>query len=194
MLLEYPLLRLGRRIDAVLLTDSTIVVLEFKVGREGFNTLNRQQAEDYALDLVDFHAGSRSHPVVPVLVATEATKPVQNWPLIWFGATPVLQANSDTLTELLAEVAARVPASERRLHISGWEAAPYSPVPTIVEAARMLYTRHGVAEIASSRADVGNLTGTTQAISLRSHMHGRVTRIPLFSLRESQGLARRCVD
>ena len=45
-----------------------------------------------------------------------------------------------------------------------WEAAPYRPVPTIVEAATMLYRRHGVAEIAAARADVGNLTRTTDAI------------------------------
>ena len=45
-----------------------------------------------------------------------------------------------------------------------WEAAPYRPVPTIVEAATMLYNRHGVADIAAARADVGNLTRTTDAI------------------------------
>ena len=32
ILLEYPLLRLGRRIDAVLLMDHAIVVIEFKIG------------------------------------------------------------------------------------------------------------------------------------------------------------------
>ena len=41
---------------------------------------------------------------------------------------------------------------------AAWEAAPYRPVPTIVDAARLLYARHGVAEIATARADVGNLT------------------------------------
>ncbi len=50
------------------------------------------------------------------------------------------------------------------LDAAAWEAAPYRPVPTIVEAATMLYSRHSVAEIAAARADVGNLTRTTEAI------------------------------
>ena len=70
VLFEYPLLRLGRRIDVVLLTAHAILVLEFKVGATSITTIDRQQTEDYALDLFDFHAESRAHPVVPILVAT----------------------------------------------------------------------------------------------------------------------------
>ena len=65
--LEYGLLRLEKRIDAVILTDRAILVLEFKLGvptRAGL-----AEAEDYALDLRDFHAGSRGHAIVPILVA-----------------------------------------------------------------------------------------------------------------------------
>src|SRR3978361_2406882 len=36
VLLEYPLLRLGRRIDAVLVGEDGILVLEFKVGVAAF--------------------------------------------------------------------------------------------------------------------------------------------------------------
>ena len=68
VLFEYPLLRLGRRIDTVLLTEAAILVLEFKVGATTISVLDRQQTEDYALDLFDFHAESRAHPVVPILV------------------------------------------------------------------------------------------------------------------------------
>jgi hypothetical protein len=52
LLLEYPL-RLGRRIDAVLLTGHAVLVLEFKVGATSFTNIDRQQVEDYALDLFD---------------------------------------------------------------------------------------------------------------------------------------------
>src|ERR1700733_5537163 len=58
LLLEYPLLRLGRRIDALLLTAAAIFVLEFKVGERSIDMSARRQVEDYALDLQDFHAGS----------------------------------------------------------------------------------------------------------------------------------------
>jgi hypothetical protein len=163
LLLEYPLLRLGRRIDAVLLTGHAVLVLEFKVGATSFSNIDRQQVEDYALDLFDFHAESRVHPIVPILVATDATPRATNWPLL-LNVTPVLDASATTLPGLLRDVALRTPVAEHVLDPVAWEAAPYRPVPTIVEAATMLYTRHGVAEIAEARADVGNLTHTTDAI------------------------------
>ena len=164
LLLEYPLLRLQRRIDAVLLTGHAILVLEFKTGSDKFSTIDRQQVEDYALDLFDFHAESRLHPVVPILIATHATPYTINWPLLWHGVTPVLDASAATLSDLLREITNRVPIPTRSLDPHAWEVAPYRPVPTIIEAATMLYGRHGVAEIASARADVGNLTLTTDAI------------------------------
>jgi len=164
VLLEYPLLRLQRRIDAVLLTERAVLVLEFKTGATPVTNLDRQQVEDYALDLFDFHAESRAHPVVPILVATHATRRATNWPLLWHGVAPVLDAGTATLTDLLCEIVRRMPIPARSLDPQAWETAPYRPVPTIVEAATMLYGRHGVAEIASARADVGNLTRTTEAI------------------------------
>ena len=164
LLLEYPLLRLGRRIDAVLLTDRCVLVLEFKVGSITFTNLDRQQVEDYALDILDFHSGSRAHPIVPILVATKGQPRPIEWPLIWHGVTQVFDTSSDALGQLLQEIEQHIPATSHKLDIATWEAAPYRPVPTIVEAARMLYGRHGVADIAAARADVSNLTRTTTAI------------------------------
>jgi hypothetical protein len=93
LLLEYPLLRLGRRVDAVLLTGHAVLVLEFTVGATSFTNVDRQQVEDYALDLFDFHAESRAYPIVPILVATDATPRATNWPLL-LNKTPVLDASS----------------------------------------------------------------------------------------------------
>ncbi len=163
VLLEYPLLRLGRRADAVLVTGGAIVVLELKVGAAQFLRADREQAEDFALDLQDFHAGSRAHPIVPVLVATEAASPSGVRPLLLPGAvSAVLEANAATLPALLAELAAV--AGGAALDVAGWEHAPYRPVPTIIEAARMLYGRHDVAAIAEARADVGSLRATADAV------------------------------
>ncbi len=164
VLFEYPLLRLGRRIDVVLLTGHAIIVLEFKVGARSISALDRRQTEDYALDLFDFHAESRAHPVVPILVATEAQPVEPEWPLRWHGVTPVFTASASSLGSLLREIAARVPEQKLILDARAWEAAAYQPVPTIIEAATMLYSRHGVTEIADARADVGNLNRTTDAI------------------------------
>jgi len=65
---EYALIRLQKRIDAV------ILVLEFKA-RAPDQTAPRQ-VEAYALDLSDFHEASRANPIVPVLVAGEAIDPL----------------------------------------------------------------------------------------------------------------------
>jgi hypothetical protein len=164
VLLEYPLLRLGRRIDAVLVSDRAIIVLEFKIGATSFQPPDRAQAEDYALDLFDFHAASRGHPIIPILVASEAIARPVAWPLFWHGVAQVLDASGASLRSLLAELADRVPVPAQPLHPALWEHAAYRPVPTIVEAATMLYARHGVADIAAARADLPNLTRTTNAI------------------------------
>ncbi len=72
VLLEYPMLRLGRRPDTIILTDRAILVLEFKAGATQFTPADRRQVEDYAIDLHDFHAASRHHPILPILVAEHA--------------------------------------------------------------------------------------------------------------------------
>jgi hypothetical protein len=60
VLLEYPLHRLRKRIDAVLLAGQTIVVVEAKVGQASFRGEDEAQVEEYALDLRDFHAMAAS--------------------------------------------------------------------------------------------------------------------------------------
>jgi hypothetical protein len=164
LLLEYPLLRLGRRIDAVVVTDRAIFVLEFKVGADYFNNTDRRQVEDYALDLFDFHSGSRAHPVVPILVATRAQPKEPRWRLYWYGVTEVYDASARSLSALLSGILVRIQSPTVALDVRAWEHASYRPVPTIVDAARMLYSKHGVADLANARADVGNLTRTTTAI------------------------------
>jgi hypothetical protein len=163
VLLEYDLLRLEKRIDAVLLTDRAILVVEFKHRATAWTPQDAAQAEDYALDLYDFHAGSRRHPVVPVLLASAAPPPAQQWPF-WFGVTPVLRADAESFAGLVAGIQAGVPAPEVSLDGAAWATAAYRPVPGIVEAARRLFDRHGVEEIASARADAANLGSTTEAI------------------------------
>jgi hypothetical protein len=161
LLLEYPLLRLDRRLDAVLVTDRAIFVFEFKTS--SFNKAAQLQVQDYALDLRDFHAGSRYHPVIPVLVSAAGKPEHPIWPLMWQTYdNPVFQASAATLRDLLAEIIRRV--EHRGVDIDGWEGAAYRPVPTIIEAALMLYRKHGVEEIKTSRADTTNLTRTSDAI------------------------------
>ena len=83
--LEYDLLRLEKRVDAVVLTDRAILALEFKTGAPSLAAM--AEAEDYALDLRDFHEGSRRHAIVPVLVAGDGgfAPPRQPWLLAALG-------------------------------------------------------------------------------------------------------------
>ncbi|MFN6955535.1 MAG: DNA/RNA helicase domain-containing protein [Acetobacteraceae bacterium] len=161
--LEYDLLRLEKRADAVLLTDRAILVLEFKTTDASPAAL--AEAEDYALDLRDFHAGSRAHPIVPVLVSGGArfAAPAQP-PLLWQGVLPPIACAPEELGALLAWVQSTAPPGAP-LDGAAWLAAPYRPVPGIVDAATMLYARHGVADIAAARADAANLRGTSDAIA-----------------------------
>jgi hypothetical protein len=163
--LEYDLLRLEKRIDAVVLTDRAIVVLEFKVGARAIARADRAQAFDYAQDLFDFHAASRTHPILPVVVATacDAPAPLQP-PLPIAGVHPVAEASAATLPALLRHLRAALPAPHQPLDGETWTGAPYRPVPSIIEAAATLFARNSVAEIAAARADADNLTRTTQAI------------------------------
>jgi hypothetical protein len=159
---EYPLLRLGRRLDAILIADRAILVLEFKTGATSFDNASRRQVEDYALDLQDFHAASRSIPIIPILIASGGQPREPQWPLLWPGVSHVFDASAASLPALLTDLIARLPPGH--IDIPSWEHAPYRPVPTIVEAATMLYARHGVSDIAAARADTANLTRTTKII------------------------------
>ncbi len=69
---EFSIPRLGRRIDAVVIVQSVIFVLEFKVNEKEFTASAMDQVCDYALDLKNFHETSHDVPIAPILIATEA--------------------------------------------------------------------------------------------------------------------------
>ena len=150
LLLEYAIPRMGKRVDAVLLSGGVIFVLEYKVGATTYGAAGIDQVIDYALDLKNFHSGSHDRPVVPVLVATEA--PDARLDVVWFpdGVAQPLRANSRTLGSVLGSF-----SGDHRSPIDAveWCAGTYKPTPTIVEAARALYKGHEVQEI--SRSDAG---------------------------------------
>lgn len=163
LLLEFPLLRLGVRIDAILLTPDMIFVLEFKEG-EAFLAADLAQVDDYACDLFDFHAASRAHPITPILVAAHAAPPAPDAPLVLsLGVVPPQRSDAAGLGALLERLRGCAPAAAR-LDVDGWEHAAYRPVPAIIDAARTIYARHGVEDIRTARADARNLSDTTDAL------------------------------
>ncbi|MDB5372525.1 MAG: hypothetical protein JWP04_1167 [Belnapia sp.] len=162
---EFDLLRLEKRIDAVVLTDRAILVLEFKVGATAASRADRAQAWDYAQDLYDFHAASRIHPILPVVVATRLAAPAALQPPLPIpGISLTAEASAASLPGLIAALQASLPLPQQPIDGEAWLAAPYRPVPSIIEAAATLFARNSVAEIAEARADAPNLTRTTEAI------------------------------
>src|SRR5438874_869679 len=66
ILLEYPIPRVGKRIDAVLLARDVIIVVEIKTGAAPTSAV--RQVDDYALNLACFHEASASRPIVPLVI------------------------------------------------------------------------------------------------------------------------------
>lgn len=161
--LEYPIPRMGRRIDAVVLCSSIAFVIEFKVGSKTFDNSAIDQVWDYALDLKNFHEASHTLIIVPILIATDA--PDVPLPVLLIDQDSVYRpvlGNSASLREIisLAQRNIRGPSIDE----TKWGNAPYHPTPTIVEAARSLYAQHSVDAIARSDAGAKNLARTSARI------------------------------
>ena len=62
---------MGKRADVVLISENIVFVLEFQAGATAHTSAAFDQVEDYALDLKNFHEGSHSVPIVPLVVSTE---------------------------------------------------------------------------------------------------------------------------
>lgn len=156
LLLEYPLYRLRRRIDAVVLTPDAVVVLELKTGAKSFDSADRRQAEEYAQDLRDFHAASARARLRPVLWALEAEPAPMgaeqdNHP----GVSRLLLVGRTGLANTLLHCAGRRAFGSLRQATEfsdRWDKAPYQPVPSVIEAATTLFAGHGVREITLSTA------------------------------------------
>lgn len=177
ILIELPLLRLGRRIDTILLAGDRILCLEFKVGAKKFDRNSIDQAVDYALCLRDFHAGSQGKEIVPIIVATEAPpnsiQGLQQEPEFVDGVSLCMKANSQTLSGLLSAIGAT-----NSLHQLDWvdyDRSTYNPTPDIVTAARGIYAGHTVREIGRADANADALEATAnelKRIANLSHSNG----------------------
>lgn len=165
IVLEYEIPRRSRRPDAILLHESTVFVVEFKIGAEAHDATARWQVQSYGMDLRDFHAGSEGRVVVPVLCATRAEPQIAQGGIslvIENGITGVVQATGADLAERLRAVAECVRREVEPIRPENWLASPYRPTPTIIDAAVRLYEGHGVRELSHRHAH--NLDLTTKML------------------------------
>jgi hypothetical protein len=177
ILLEYPLYRLRRRIDAVVLTPDAVVVLELKTGAKSFEAADRRQAEEYAQDLRDFHAGSTGARLRPILWALEVEPPPLQAaePDDQPGVSRLLlvgQTGLATALMVCAGPSAFNSVSQAAEYAKQWDEAPYHPVPSVIEAAVTLFAGHGVREIALANAkNLGEAASAVYSIIERSRLN-----------------------
>jgi hypothetical protein len=163
--LEYVIPRLGKRIDALIVINHVIFVLEYKVGDTSFSASGIDQVYDYALDLKNFHETSHDAFVAPILIATQADAS----PVVTLTASsdrllhPIL-GNLETLPDIMSAVLNFVEGPA--IDITTWERGRYCPTPTIIEAAMALYGGHKVEDISKKDAGAENLSRTSNTVDL----------------------------
>ncbi len=155
VIFEYEIPRLGKRIDVVLLLRGIIFCLEFKVGQKDVQQADVEQVMDYALDLKNFHRFSHDRVIVPILVPTKRTTSSTTFqPSVYDDQiyNPLI-SGADLLQALITDVLNHAHATEDKNAITDWLISPYTPTPTIIEAARALYENHSVEDITRHEAD-----------------------------------------
>jgi hypothetical protein len=125
---EFSIPRMGKRADVVILVGGVVFVIEFKVGSTTFDHAALEQVHDYALDLKNFHKGSHSAAILPILIATNAAN--QSLPTYCWAddsvAKPVRAAPSglaDIIESVLAET--QTPQFDH----AQWSRSGYQPTP-----------------------------------------------------------------
>ncbi len=166
ILFEYDIPRLGKRIDVVLLLRGMIFCLEFKVGQKQMLQQDIEQVLDYALDLKNFHKFSHDRKIVPILVPTEyeSSTTAFNPSVYDDGIYNPLTSGASGLQQTICNVLEHANAKVNAKPFESWDISPYTPTPTIVEAARTLYEHHSVEDITRHEADKASTDKTIQYI------------------------------
>ncbi len=162
IIFEYDIPRLGKRIDVVLLLNGIIFCLEFKVGETKILENDIDQVLDYALDLKNFHKYSQDHIIVPILIATKyhtSSSFIQK-SVYSDGVVNPLVTGENGIRDLISTILEHFP-NQPNID-KNWVISPYSPTPTIIEAAKTLYENHSVENITRHEADK---VATDQTIS-----------------------------
>ena len=153
IIFEYDIVRLGKRIDVILLIRHMVFSLEFKNGKSAFVAQDAQQAEDYALDIKNFHKESENLYVCPILIATKAEPygKVQSTDCYPDKQIHLQRENIETLMPKVVTISSMY-GDDEKIDFEKWFNSPYYPTPTIVAAAVEAYSSHNLSAIARSEA------------------------------------------
>ena len=161
--LEYNIPRMGHRVDAIILIDGIVFILEYKTGEHIFSQSARNQVWDYALDLKNFHADSKDRILVPIVIVPDA---LDNHCSIELRSSTdkvyePLFSNTRQLGIVIRNVLDQATVQPSQTD-DAWANSGYEPTPTIIEAAIALYEKHNVADITKSGGDIEK---TSKALS-----------------------------
>ena len=163
LLLEFPIPRRQRRADLILLARDVLFVIEFKKTNADISAI--RQVEDYALDLADFHEPSRNIIIFPIVIAPNSSPLNANGHTQSYPVRPVTVCNPGVLgSTILSLYQANTAPMRKRIDLEKWDHGAYHPVPTIVEAAKLIFGGMEVREIAHAASDAFNLTRTVDEI------------------------------
>lgn len=162
IIFEYMIPRMGKRVDAVVLYQNIVFLLEFKCGDTEYRQSTYDQVYDYALDLRNFQKESHNKLLVPIMVSTRAATIAHEIREHERMIEP-LRCNAGNIADAIRAVVTHY--SEPAFDYVAWENSEYLPTPTIVEAAQALYRGHNVHDITRSDAGAENLTVTTDEIN-----------------------------
>ena len=153
IIFEYDIVRLGKRIDVILLIRHMVFSLEFKNGKDIFTAQDAQQAEDYAIDIKNFHKESEDLYVCPILIATEAAKypKPQSQECYPDKQVHLQRENIETLIPKITEISSLY-GDDGEIDFDKWFNSPYYPTPTIIAAAVEAYSSHNLSQNAQSEA------------------------------------------
>jgi len=163
---EFSIPRMGKRVDCIVIIESVVFIIEFKIGEKEYLNSNVDQVWDYALDLKNFHKPSHTALLVPILLASEAKRSFIEIITTTHNDNLILPIKSNKY-DLRIVIQNSLTFFSDRNCLNGLEFAKgsYSPTPTIIEAAVSLYNSHSVENITRNDADVVNLSLTTSSIS-----------------------------
>ncbi len=153
--LEYNIPRMGRRVDAIVLINGIVFILEYKTGRQTFNQSARNQVWDYALDLKNFHADSKDRILAPIVVVPCALNedcqltPKSSEDKVYEPLFTNTRQLGTAIQNILDQATVQPSQSDE-----AWANSGYEPTPTIIEAAIALYEKHSVADITKSGGDI----------------------------------------
>jgi len=163
ILFEYTVPRIGDRIDAILLYQGIVFLLEFKVGEKAYPSYAIEQVTDYALDLNCFHKESHDKLLVPILICTNAPEKGHAIQLMQKNILEPHCCNEWNIGTYIMQVCSLF--TRKPFDYQKWIDSVYMPTPTIIEATQSLYRGHNVKEISRNDASAKNLNQTTEAIN-----------------------------